>query len=291
MGEPFSVFTGSSAVAAGMSWGELQRDYVRIFRDVYVHADADITAVTRAQAGWLWSGRNGIIAGLSAAAVHGSKWVDAQSPVELIHHNRHRLPGLRVRGDRIGADEIVRIDGMKVTTPERTALDLACWHPRLAATAAVDALIRATALHVADVQQLAHRYPGRRGIVTGRVVLKSADGGAQSPQETYLRLLLVDDGLPPPQTQIPVLGDNGSVAAYLDMGWPDLMVAVEYDGEQHRTNRSQYSWDVKRLELAQRRGWIVVRVLAGDGPKDVLRRVRAARARRRALPDATRRPA
>ncbi len=122
-------------------------------------------------------------------------------------------------------------------------------------------------------------------------MLRSTDSGAQSPQETYLRLLLIDDGLPPPQTQIPVLGDHGSVVAYLDMGWPNLMVAVEYDGEQHRTNRSQYSWDVKRLEMAQRRGWIVVRVLAGDKPKDTLRRVRAARSRRMAVPAASRRPA
>lgn len=288
MGEPF---VGSAAIAAGMTWGELQRNYTRIFRDVYVHGDADVTPVTRARAGWLWSGRNAIVAGLSAAAIHGSKWVDGQSPIELIHHNRHRLAGMRVWGDRINDAEIVRIDGMGVTTPERTALDLACWHPRRAATAAVDALMQATALRIADVEKIAERYRGRRGIVSARAVLRSTDSGAQSPQETYLRLLLIDDGLPPPQTQIPILGDNGSVIAYLDTGWPDLMVAVEYDGEQHRTNRSQYSWDVKRLEIAQRRGWIVVRVLAGDKPKDTLHRVRAARSRRMAVPAASRRPA
>ncbi len=288
MGEPF---VGSAAVAAGMSWGELQRNYTRVFRDVYVHADAEVTAATRARAGWLWSGRQAIIAGHSAAAVHGSKWVDAASPVELIHDNRHRIQGLLIWGDRTDDDEVVLIDGMAVTTPERTALDLACWHPRLEATAAVDALMRATGLNIADAEQLAERYRGRRGIVEARRVLQSADGGAQSPKETYVRLLLVDDGLPPPQTQIPVLGDNGSVVAYLDMGWPDLMVAVEYDGEQHRTSRSQYSWDVKRLEIAQRRGWIIVRVLAGDEPDEIRRRVRAARARRMASPRAARRPA
>ncbi len=70
----------------------------------------------RARAGWLWSGRNAIVAGLSAAAIHGSKWVDAQSPIELIHHNRHRLAGMRFLGDRITDDEIVRIDGIGVTT-------------------------------------------------------------------------------------------------------------------------------------------------------------------------------
>jgi very-short-patch-repair endonuclease len=64
------------------------------------------------------------------------------------------------------------------------------------------------------------------------------------------------------------------------MGWEQLKVAVEYDGEQHRNDRWQYSWDVRRLETIERLGWIVVRVLAGDRPADIIRRVRAAHARR-----------
>ncbi|MBX7433081.1 hypothetical protein JDV09_13320 [Mycobacterium sp. Y57] len=287
MGEPF---IGSEAIAAGMSWGELQRNHTRIFRDVYIDADAGITATTRAYAGWLWSGRRAIVAGLSAAALHGSAWVDAGAAVELIHGNRHRLSGLRVFGDRLQDDEWQVIDGVPVTTPARTALDLGCRHPRVEATAAVDALVRATGLDLAEPRSLVARYPGRRGIAKAWQVLESADGGAQSPKETYVRLLLTDSGLPRPQTQIPVLGDTCSVVAYLDMGWPDLMVAVEYDGEQHRTKRSQYSWDVKRLEIAQRRGWLIVRVLADDKPPDILRRVRAALASRRPTPRA-RRPA
>jgi len=75
----------------------------------------------------------------------------------------------------------------------------------------------------------------------------------------------------------------GHVSAYLDMGWENLKVAVEYDGEQHRTDRRQYSWDVKRLELLESLGWVVVRVLGGDRPADILRRVNNAIARR-ALP-------
>ncbi|KGI67145.1 hypothetical protein H7H73_06155 [Mycobacterium rufum] len=267
-------------MAGGMTWGELRRRHVRLFRDVYIDSDAEVTSATLARAGWLWSGRTAIIAGRSAAALHGSAWVDTGHPVELIHQNRHRLPGLRLRGDSVDADETMLIDGMAVTTPARTALDLACWHPRAEAMVAVDALLRATGLDVAEAQMLADRHPGRRGIVSARRVLDVADAGAQSPRETWLRMLLLDDGLPPPTTQIPVYGDTGSVVAYLDMGWPDLKVAVEYDGEQHRTSRSQYRWDVRRLEIAARRGWIVVRVLAGDDPADIVRRVRAARARR-----------
>jgi very-short-patch-repair endonuclease len=64
------------------------------------------------------------------------------------------------------------------------------------------------------------------------------------------------------------------------MGWEDLLVAVEYDGEQHRTDRRQYTWDVRRLELLESFGWIVVRVVVGDRREDILRRVRAAMDRR-----------
>jgi very-short-patch-repair endonuclease len=75
------------------------------------------------------------------------------------------------------------------------------------------------------------------------------------------------------------------------MGWEDLMVAVEYDGEQHRTDRRQYTWDVRRLELLERLGGIVVRVVAGDRPEDIVRRVKAAIARRTLTPGTTRRSA
>jgi very-short-patch-repair endonuclease len=64
------------------------------------------------------------------------------------------------------------------------------------------------------------------------------------------------------------------------MGWEDVKVAVEYDGEQHRSDRHQYTWDLRRSEILQRCGWIVVRVVAGDRPAEVVRRVRGALAQR-----------
>jgi very-short-patch-repair endonuclease len=65
------------------------------------------------------------------------------------------------------------------------------------------------------------------------------------------------------------------------MGWERIKVAVEYDGDHHRTSRSQYSYDVRRSEMLARRGWIVIRVTAGDSEENILRRVRDALARRR----------
>jgi hypothetical protein len=278
MGEPF---IGSEAVARGdVLKSALRTRYTKVFRDVYVSPGTELTAQVRAQAGWLWSVRRGIIAGLSASALHGARWVDIDAPLEIIHSNRNPLNGLRIRGDRIEEDEFEILGGIPVTTPARTTLDLACWYPNARAIAAIDALARATEVKMPDVEVLAERTPGRRGIRRARAALSLVDCGAQSPQETWLRLLLIGAGLPRPQTQIPICDERGQTFAYLDMGWEDVKVAVEYDGEQHRNDRRQYAWDIRRREMLDRCGWIVVHVVAGDGRAETIRRVRAALARR-----------
>lgn len=284
-------FIGSEAVAAGdLAKSALRTRYDRLFRDVYVPPGTELTPGVLAYSAWLWSGRRGVVAGRSAAAVLGAQWVDLR-PVELIHTNRNPVPGIKVRGDELATDEETLVDGVPTTTAARTALDLACWYPVSSAVVALDSLIRATGGPVSAVQTLAERYPGRRGIRRARRSLALADGGAQSPKETWLRLLIISAGLPPPRTQIPVRDAHGNAIAYLDMGWEEIKVAVEYDGEQHRNLGDQYVWDIRRREILDGAGWIVVRVVAGDRAVDVVGRVRAAIARRTSLQSRVRRPA
>jgi very-short-patch-repair endonuclease len=278
MAEPF---IGSEAVAAGtLTKSQLATRYRRLFSDVYVVRDVDLDAEVRAKAGWLWTGRRGVVAGFAAAALHGSRWADDVPVVELIHDNWRSPAGIQTHGDRIEEDEIKWVAGVPVTSPARTALDTGCWYPTMTAVAGIDALTRATEIKAADVELLASRYLGRRGVARAREAIELSDAGAQSPKESWLRVVLIQAGLPRPQTQIPVRNEFGNAIAYLDMGWEDVKVAVEYDGEQHRSDRRQYSWDVRRLETLERLGWIVVRVRAGDRPAEVIRRVRAALARR-----------
>lgn len=274
-------FLGSEAVASGeVRKSALRTRYHRLFPDVYIRCEAELSPQARARAGWLWSRRRGIVAGLAASALHGARWVDPDAPLDILHVNRNPRPGIRARGDRIATDEVMQIGGIPVTTPARTALDLGCWYPTGEAVAAIDSLMRAADVGQAQIETLLHRYPTRRWIRRARRAVERADPGAQSPKETWLRLLLLDDGLPRPQTQIRVADEWGELVAYLDMGWEELMVAVEYDGEQHRNDRRQYSWDIRRKEILERLGWTVIRVLAGDRPTDILRRVRAALVRR-----------
>src|SRR5690349_8681140 len=71
------------------------------------------------------------------------------------------------------------------------------------------------------VQAVAGRHPRMRGLPRLRGTLALVDPGAESPQESRLRLLLVRAGLPRTVTQIPVRNDDGRVVRRIDMGWPD----------------------------------------------------------------------
>jgi hypothetical protein len=278
MGEPF---IGSEAIASGrlMPYA-LRSRFVAIHHDVYLPPDAEVTAVTRGKAAWLWSRRRGVIAGQSAAALHGAKWVDADGPAEILYDNRHPPRGIDTWADRFDDDEVELVHGMLVTTPPRTALDLACRYPVDSAVAKIDALARATKLKMADVELLADRYKGRRGIKRARAALDLVDPGAESPRETWLRLLLIRAGYPRPQTQIPVYDEYGVLVAVLDMGWEDIKVAADYEGDHHRTNRVRSNKDIRRHEDVTELGWIDIRVTVQDTEGGILRRVAAAWDRR-----------
>jgi very-short-patch-repair endonuclease len=253
---------------------------IAIHPDVYVPTGTDLTATTRARAAWLWSRRRGIVAGHSASALHGAKWVDHQAPAQLLYEHRRPPAGIRTWSDQIAEDELQLVSGVPTTTPARTAFDIACRNSVGNAVAAVDALARATRFNVADAQVLANRYKGHRNVRRARRALTLIDAGAESPRETWLRLLLIDAGYPRPQTQIPVYGEYGELVALLDLGWEDVKIALEYEGDHHRTDRRQFHRDIARYEALPDLGWITVRVTAEDMPGGILRRVAAAWSRR-----------
>ena len=279
MSEPFR---GSEAVAAGaLSKSALRSRYRRLFPDVYLNRDSDLTPINLAKAGWLWSGRAGVVAGRSAAALHGAGWVGIDQPVDVIHSNRSAPGGITAHGDRTSADEIVVIDGISVTNPARTALDVGCWYPIGQGDADSGCPSRRQPSSIRLRQRLFSSVtPGGAEYGMRGALSHWSTQERSRRKETWLRLLLIDGGLPRPQTQIPIRDDAGIVFAYLDLGWEEFMVAVEYDGDQHRTDRRQYTWDVRRLELLERLGWTVIRVVAGDRRDAILQRVRTAIARR-----------
>lgn len=274
MAEPF---LGSAALAAGtVTRHTLRTRYRAMHHDVYLAKDADITPVLRAKACWLRSRGHGVLAGFSAAALHGARWIDANLPATIIDTNRRRTPGITVWADEINDDEACLIEGMRVTTPVRTALDLARRYPTDAAVVAIDALMRATRLKVPAIEAQAQRYPGRRGLKRALMALDLVDPGAESPPETRLRLLIVRAGFPRPQTQLRVYDQYGALIGEVDMGWRELKIAVEYEGDQHRTSRRVFHKDIRRVDALLEQGWIVIRVTSVDTEGGIIRRIEAA---------------
>jgi hypothetical protein len=268
------VFIGSEALWRGdVTKHDLRRRRRSIYPNVYVPKHHPISLRDNVLAAWLWSGRRAVIAGVAASALHGARWVDDGIRVELIWKNGHPPRGLVVRNEQLRTDELTVIDGMPVTNATRTAFDLGRHLRRGEAVARLDALVHATGVTAADVLTLAERSKGARGVRRLKAALSLMDAGAQSPKETWLRLLLIDAGLPKPQTQIMVHNGDFYPLAFLDMGWEQFMVAVEYDGDQHRRDRRQYVKDISRLRMLQNRGWIVVRVIAEDHPNDIVESV------------------
>jgi very-short-patch-repair endonuclease len=267
-------FVGSEALARGaLNRHQLRSRYRALYPNVYLPKEIQPSFAQRVIGAWLWSDRQATIAGAAAAALYGVGWID-DVPVELIHCNARAPRGVLTRRAVLLDGEVRVLAGRAVTTPTRTAFDIGRRGPVRSAVAKLDALARVTDFKVADVVRVAMRHRGVRGLRQLETTLGLLDSGAQSPQESYLRLLLIEAGLPRPQTQIPVVTDDGM--CYLDLGWEKYMVAVEYDGDHHRSDRRQYLKDIRRLEMLERMGWLIVRVVAEDHPADVMRRVRRA---------------
>ena len=286
------VICGSDAIAADtVTRAQLRWNYRALYPDIYLPRTVEPTLAHRTAGAWLWSRRRGVITGRAAAAMHGAKWVVDTTPIEVLWSNNRSPQDIIARRDRISADEITRVGGISVATPARTALDLGRYLPRAEAVARLDALAQATGVAADDILELTQRYPGTHGVRRCREAVSLMDAGAQSPQETRLRLLLVDKGYPRPRTQIPMLDQYGYPFAYLDMGWRDMTIAVEYDGEHHRTNTKQYRWDAKRLRKIIAMGWIHIRVIAGDRDDDIMARVKSAWAQREREATAVKLPA
>lgn len=106
--------------------------------------------------------------------------------------------------------------------------------------------------------------PGRIGGAKLRTALKEIRPGCASPGETRVRLLLTRAGVREPELNTTVFTEHGEELGAPDLLWRAERVTVEYEGDQHRTDRLQFRMDVERYERFRDHGWTVVRVTADD---------------------------
>jgi very-short-patch-repair endonuclease len=245
------LFRGSDAVAGGRLTRAVLRGprYRRLLPDVYVRADVEVDLALRSLAAALLVGDQGVLGGYSAAELLGSSCGPLNAHAEVIVSGRRRShPGLSVRHEDVPLDERWRVGPTIVTSPVRTALDIACRGSLVEAVVGVDALAHRFGFPPQNVMRCAYRHPGRRGATRLPRVVQLANPLADSPMETRIRLAIVLAGLPVPQLQY-------RVGPYLlDMAYPDLMLAVEYDGREHLTQKRAMR-DLNRQAYVTAAGW------------------------------------
>ena len=266
----------------------------------YVPAKVEATTVQRLVEAAAHLPVGGALGGWSAAHLLGAPRFDgldrrlqAAPVVMCVPDGLHRraVPGLRYVRQELRADEVVDIGGLPVTTPARTASDLARWAPDLeGAVVDLDALLQAGVIDESTLPLLADGLGARRGTRQARSAFALARCGARSPGETRLRLTYVL-GLDAPT---PLLNPRVHDRLGRFLGIPDLLdreagLVLEYDGASWRDSErpdghldpDQHREDNEREEWFERNGLLVLRATGPDLARHrpgLVSRMRAARA-------------
>lgn len=168
-----------------------------------------------------------------------------------------------------------------MTTPARTFLDLRECQLLVEIVVTGDALLRSGRSDLITLRAAA-QAPGRH-CRTARRAAELIRERVDSPMETRVRLLLVLAGLPEPVIAHEVRDQGGGWLARVDLAYPELRIAIEYDGRQHLTDPRQWNLDIIRREVLERAGWTMIVITATDyyrRPDHTLGRIRDARAER-----------
>ncbi len=216
---------------------------------------------------WPLLGEAAVLSHATAGAIHDLPlWAGMLDRVTITRpsggHGRS-APHLRVRLAPLTDGEVVEVDGLKVTTLERTALDLARTLPYERAVAVLDSALHRGAGRSVMVDSLVS-LRGFSGVGTARAALAFADGRAESVAESISRIRLHAAGIPAPELQVNVYDEDGFWIARSDFGWLALGVLGEFDGKvKYRGSEDEVAGVVmrekRREENLEELGWSVVR--------------------------------
>jgi hypothetical protein len=257
------------AVTRALLTGELRQ----LFRGVFVPTQLELTVDVRCAAVSLVLPSGAAIARRTAAwlfGVDGRQPGEQDAPVALecvVPAGTEPLsrPGVRCYATPLDAADVGEIGGVPCTTPLRTCLDLLRWLRPHMGLGCADALAHRGLVSCEEVLVACERFAGGRGIAQARRLAGYLEPLTESFGESWTRLRMLDAGFPRPTAQIPVVGDDGRVVFRLDLGWPDRLLAAEYDGMEFHASAERQRHDARRREqLATRFGWTAIGVTGAD---------------------------
>jgi hypothetical protein len=227
-------------------------------------------------------GLQGTVSHATAAVLWGMELATTPDRLSItVDRNRSRVvrAGARVHRQDLSADDRVHRDGLWLTTPLRTVLDLCRELPLAEAVVVADSALRRGLVTVEDLVAGLRALP--RAVGRGRVTaaVRLVDPRSGSVLESLCRVLLHHAGVPAPETQLGVLAADGRWIGRVDFAWPEARLVVETDGYAFHADRASYRSDRRRGNALVLSGWRVLRFSWEDvvhSPDVVVAEVRAA---------------
>jgi hypothetical protein len=180
-----------------------------------------------------------------------------------------KRPQVIVHRMKLYEDEVTTLDGIPVTTPERTWLDMAEMLSVDELVAMGDSCVRVPRpelegrdmplCSLADLQRMIERHKGKRGLRKAKEAIRLIRVGSDSPQESVLRLAIVRAGLPEPELNVPIISEDGARHHEPDLSYRKYRIGIEYEGENHG-DEAQIVRDIARSERYEALGWAEVRI-------------------------------
>lgn len=276
---PFSI---EEAALAGVSYQSLRYEVAqgrlkRFSRGVFSTRLLDDYLVKVKAAARLHP--DAIVVGESAAALHGM-WCPRPAgwgPIEMVAGKAHRqYKQARLLKRKIDKCDITTVDGIRCTTPSRTALDIAAKSTLPEGLVMIDSYgrlsnpTRKQTLDPAYRDQVrgellatAARMRRLRGIDRARYAAALANPAAESAPESYARGLFILAGHPEPLVGCEIRGANGKTY-YADLLWPQTRQIVEIDGAEKYEDRRDLVAEKRREDAIRAAGYPVRRIMAGD---------------------------
>jgi very-short-patch-repair endonuclease len=249
-------FTAPMAEAVGVTARQLRGSRCRqLLRGVYLGADVQATTEILAAAVALIVPPGAVIARTTAALLQGADIGyagDRVIDVLTAREDQIRRPGIRSRAAHLDPDDVIEVMGIPVTSPVRTAFDLARRRDLIEAVVGVDAMLNRGGCDLAELAAYVDDHPGWRGVRWAKETLRHVEPKAESPMESRQRMRLVLGGLPRPEAQYTLYDVNGLFVARLDHGYEKWRVSPEYDGDPHK---DRWRYDNERQQAIRDLGW------------------------------------
>jgi len=252
-------------VLEGLATGVLAQPW----RGVLIHAADSLNLPTLAQAALIHVGQPAALSGATSLALHGiSAVADTMVHLSVPPAKRARSkPGLIVHRAEYQPSDVIELEGLPAFSLDLALADYLCDGDERTAFAAIDQAMaglpddhcRTLRTNVRD--RLIDRRD-RRGIHRAQMLLALATGKAESPPESMLRLIVVEAGFPVPEVQYEITAVDGRRLYVLDIAWPELRIALEYDG--FAAHEERHDRDAERDARMAGRGWVTVRATAAD---------------------------